>query len=328
LNRIPWLAVVALLPCLAVADDSKAQNEASDLVAHAAIRQGIRHAGEKPYVLRIQFSAEHIVPKHLDGQYEELWMSPDKWRRELVLSGFKQVEIGSGDSKWVTRNLDFSPRPAYLLEIALDAFIEPRILAEERVAAVRTRTSKGADRRCVELNGVVANSRREICFDKSGTLVSEEHLQQRFEFEDFVAYGEKIFPRTVRVYADDRMVLDFTAQGPSPLAEPKPELFRSEAGALQFAPCERRPAIPTNKIVPQYPREARNAHQQGTVTVYAVVAATGRVGRTKVLESAGQALDHATLDAVQQWTYPAANCGTQPLPTEIEIRVNYALSIQ
>ena len=57
---------------------------------------------------------------------------------------------------------------------------------------------------------------------------------------------------------------------------------------------------------------ARQAHQQGTVTLYAVVGADGQMEKTQLLETGGQWLDQATLDAVQQWIYPPLTCGTQP----------------
>ena len=262
----------------------------------------------------------------MDGQYEETWISPDKWRRELVLSGFKQVEIGTADSKWVSRNLDFRPQPAYLLAVALEAFFEPKPSLEEKVTSVRRNKKKGSEVRCVELETDRTRSKREFCFDDSGLVVSEEYVRQRFEYGDFGKFGEKSFPRSIRIYEDGRKVLDASAEDPTSPGDVRPNLFQHEADAHQFAPCERWPAVPTKKVAPQYPRAARDAHQQGTVTVYAVVTGDGGVGKTKVIESASQALDQATLDAVSQWTYPAVNCGTHPLETEIEIRVNYALS--
>ncbi|HYM77996.1 MAG TPA: energy transducer TonB [Candidatus Dormibacteraeota bacterium] len=321
-----FLVATILAPCVSLAEDAALQKEAGDLFAQAATRQGLRSPGDKPYILRIRFHADHIVPKPIDGQYEEIWISPDQWRRQFVLSGFKQVEIGTADSKWVSRNLDFRPQPAYLLAVALDAFIEPKRSLEEKFTSIRRKKNKGSELRCVELETDSTRSKREFCFDDSGLLVSEEYVKQRFEYADFGKFGEKSFPRSIRIYEDDRKVLELSAEDPTAPAEPRPEVFQPDGSARQFAPCERWPAIPTKKVPPQYPREARDAHQQGTVTVYAVVAGDGRVGKTKVIESAGPALDQASLDAVGQWVYAPVSCGTHPLDTEIEVRVNYALS--
>lgn len=56
-----------------------------------------------------------------------------------------------------------------------------------------------------------------------------------------------------------------------------------------------------------------------------LLSGAGHVQDTRVLESAGDSLDRAAIEAVKQWEYSPANCGT-PLPAEIEVRVNLALS--
>lgn len=325
MNRSLPIAAALILSCLSFGDNSKAESEAADLVTRAATRQGIRRSGEKPFTLRIHFRAQYIVPKSMEGQYQELWTSADKWRREFVLAGFQQVEIGSADSKWVGRNLEFSPRPAYLLEIALNAFIEPKITADEKVVLIRKRKNKGSEWRCVELSAP-NGPKRDLCFDDSGALVQEEYLREKFEYEHFATYGERIYPRSIRVYADDRQVLEVTAVELVAPIDSRPDLFEPPSSARQFAACERWPARPTKQIPPRYPQAARQAHEQGTVTLYAVVGGDGYVVKTQVLESGGQALDQATTDAVQQWIYPPLSCGNRPLATEIEVRVNYSLS--
>ena len=154
MNRSLWPIVSSILLCyICLGDDSK-QSDATDLFMRAATQQGIRRSGEKPFNLKIHFRAEHIVPKSMEGQYQEVWISPDQWRRELVLADFQQVEVGSADSKWVNRNLDFNPRPVHLLMIALDAFAEPKIPADEKVVSIRKRRNKGSEWRCVELSAL------------------------------------------------------------------------------------------------------------------------------------------------------------------------------
>jgi TonB family protein len=261
----------------------------------------------------------------MEGQYQEVWISPDKWRNEFVLADFQQVEIGSSDSKWVSRNLDFNPRPSYLLAIALNAFAEPKISTDEKVLSIRKKKSKGSEWRCLELSAV-NGPKRELCFDDSGALVQEEYLRERFEYGNFATYGEKIYPRTIRVFSDDRQVLDITADELFSPINAKTQLFQPAPGADRFAACERWPATPSKKVPPSYPQAARQAHQQGTVTLYAVIGRDGHIEKTRVLESGGQSLDQATVDAVQKWIYPPVACGTQPDASEVEIRVNYSLS--
>src|SRR5262249_32866444 len=155
----------------------------------------------------------------------------------------------------------------YLLAIALAAFSEPKISADEKVVSIRKKKNKGSEWRCVELSAF-NGPKRGFCFDDSGALVEEQYLLEKFEYENFATYGDKIYPRTIRVYTDERQVLGVTAEELVAPLDPSPELFQPSPGARQFAVCERWPPTPARKVPPSYPPAARQAHQQGTVTLY------------------------------------------------------------
>jgi len=56
------------------------------------------------------------------------------------------------------------------------------------------------------------------------------------------------------------------------------------------------------KVEPIYPKEARNAHIEGTVIVEATTDIYGRVQKAKILSSVPE-LDQAAVDAIRQWVY-------------------------
>lgn len=308
---------------LSVASDGDKQRQGSDLIAKAMSLQGIRAQEAKPFHFQAKIQAQRIVTKPLTGTYDEMWISPDKWRREIKIAGFDQVEVGTSNSKWIERNVDFRPRAAYLTSVALESFFRPEVAPHEKIKSLRKSKREGVQLQCVELE--LGHSDRELCFDPSGALALEEHLNQRFEYEDFGKFGEKIFPHSIRVSEGGNEVLNLHIEDP---AEPAVEVlsFDHAASALQMAPCERWPAEPLEKIPPQYPQLARQAREQGTVVLYVVVAADGRVDKLRILESAGRSLNESATDAVRQWTYAPLACGSAPLPTEIEVRINYTLS--
>jgi len=233
------------------------------------------------------------------------------------------VEVGSRNSKWVSRNADFRPRVAYLTSVALESFFRPEAAPSEKIKSLRKRKEKGVQLLCVQLE--MGHSDRELCFDPSGALALEEHLNQRFEYDDFGKFGEKIFPHSIRVSEGGSEVLNLHME--DPVAPPVQAVsFDHVASALQMAPCERWPAEPMEKIPPQYPQDARQARQQGTVILYVVVSGDGSVDKLRVLESAGGSLNKSAIEAVRQWTYAPLACGTTPLQSEIEVRINYTLS--
>ena len=269
--------------------------------------------------------AEHVVTRPVDGAYEEVWMAPDKWRREISFPGFTQTEVGDTDSKWLIRNSQFRPRAVYLTAIAVEAFLSPHLQFEEKIASVRTRKIKGIEARCVELLGKERAHGRDLCFDATGLLLMESTRNKRFEYADFDKFNGKFFPKSIRVYEDDSKVLEITADDLGAPHEPQPEMFQHQPDARQMAPCELWPADATKKIPPEYPPAARNIHQQGTVTLYALLSGDGTVSKTSVLTSASSTLDQSAVDAVKQWLFPPAACGAIPLNSEVEIQINYQL---
>lgn len=325
MNRL--LAVVLLLQFqshVSLAKDNGDQRSA-DLLAKAGSLQNIRQQESQPFQLRLRVHSEHIVSKPIDGSFAEVWMTPDKWRREIAFPGFTQLEVGDVGSKWLSRNMDFRPRPVYLTAVAIDAFIQPSRSPDEVVKSVKNRKVAGSEAQCVEVVGKNDRRVRELCFDSSGLLIRASFGKQRFEYSSFSKFGTKSFPKIIRVYESDRRVLDIQADELTPPSDPRPELFEHRGSGRRMAGCEIWPAEAIKKVAPQYPSEARAAHQQGTVGLYILLSEQGTVEKNTVVQSAGVSLDQSAMEAVKQWQYPPPTCGGPPLPTEIEVQVNYEL---
>lgn len=297
------------------------QREASQVVAKAA-GQSLRSPDAKPFRLHVRVHAQRVVGTPTDGTYDEIWFSSDDWRREIAFPGLNQVEVGDADSKWMSRNLDFQPRLVLLLERAI--LVPPEIHQQESVTEIRNQKRNGVTVRCVRLKSQHwADS--ELCFDPSGALLTEESGVQRFEYSDYAKFGDKIFPREIHVYEKGKEVLALTADDPTVVTDPTPKPFGHAAAAIRLARCDRSSRELIKKVPPRYPEDARSSRIQGTVVLYVLLSGDGRVQKTKVLESAGESLDAAAIQSVQQWEYSPA-CGATPLPTETEVQINFALN--
>src|SRR5271166_4433818 len=111
-----WIVLAVIFSLHGYAADDKgqqAQNEGEELFARAGTLQDIRADGSQPFHLHLQIHAQHVTTKPVDGGYDEVWLAPDKWRREMTFPGFTQVEVGDKDSKWVSRNASFRPSVTY-----------------------------------------------------------------------------------------------------------------------------------------------------------------------------------------------------------------------
>lgn len=329
-NRAPSVLVVlaAIAVSASLCHASDKTSEGVGLLTKATSLQNIHAQGSKPFQLRMHIHAEHIVAKPIDGDYAEIWMDPSTWRREIAFPGFTQLETGDAGSKWVIRSLEFRPRVVYLTTIAVEVFTQLPILQEEAIKSVRNKKISGSEGQCVQLVAKPGTRTRELCFDSSGALVRESFGKQQFEYGDFSKFGGKIFPKSIRVYEADSRVLEIRADEISAPGDSRPELFQHPATSHRMAACERWPAEPVKKVAPQYPEPARRSHQQGTVTLYALLSDQGTVEKTTVLESAGDSLDRSAAEAVKHWEYAPLECGTAPLPTEIEVQVNYELRVE
>jgi TonB family protein len=306
------------------AGEADKQRHAAELLTQAQSQQAIRAEDSKPFHLHMRVHAERIVAKPIDGTYDEVWLSPDKWRHEIVFPGFRQVIAGDENSSWLSRNLDFRPRAEYLITQAIERFVHPELLPKEQIVSLREKKKNGILLQCAELRDASAPN-RELCFDPSGALFSDETMDQRFEYADYRKFEGRIFPSRIQVYESGREVLNIAADDLSQPHDVSPILFEHDLGALKMAPCERRSTDLVKKIPPHYPEYARHAGQQGTVIVYALLSADGHVEKIRVLQGPGPSLDQAAVDAVQQWVYAPVRCGNPPLPTEVEVRVNFAL---
>ncbi len=76
---------------------------------------------------------------------------------------------------------------------------------------------------------------------------------------------------------------------------------------------------------PEYSEEARKAKYQGTVVLWVIVGADGRVREMRVARSLGMGLDEKAMEAVRQWRFEPAKKDGQPVPVQVSIEVNFRL---
>ncbi|MEO8372979.1 MAG: energy transducer TonB [Candidatus Solibacter sp.] len=80
-----------------------------------------------------------------------------------------------------------------------------------------------------------------------------------------------------------------------------------------------------HKVDPEYTEEARRAHYQGTVLVYAKVAPDGRPTDLRVLRSLGMGLDEKALECVAKWRFEPGTKDGHAVTVEVQIEVNFRL---
>ena len=314
--------VMAMLSGASFASRSDKVQEGIELLAKATSLQSLRSPNSKPFRLHVTIHAERIVGTPADGTYDEVWLSRDKWQRKIRFPGFEQAEVGDADSEWLSRNLDFQPEVVTLTLSAILPQIE--LQSQESVADLHRSKSDNTDMSCVRTRfhqvGV-----RELCFDASGLLLSEEQGNKRFEFGDYERVGDKMYPRHIRVLYNKKEVVTAQVDAPVLLVDTSAIDFQRPPRAIQLTVCDKSSVELANRVAPHYPEDARSRRIEGTVVMYVLISDVGKIVKIRILESAGDSLDRAATEAVQQWTYKRVACTTKPLPLETEVVVNFTL---
>jgi protein TonB len=84
------------------------------------------------------------------------------------------------------------------------------------------------------------------------------------------------------------------------------------------------PPEAVGKVPPKYPTQARVDGVSGTVIVFALISAEGRVADAFVHESIPE-LDFAAMEAVRRWKFKPASMAGKPLAVWVAIPVEFTL---
>ena len=76
---------------------------------------------------------------------------------------------------------------------------------------------------------------------------------------------------------------------------------------------------------PEYSEQARKAKYQGTVLLWVVIGADGRIHDVHVQRSVGMGLDEKAVDAVRNWRFEPARKDGRAVAVQINIEVNFRL---
>ena len=76
---------------------------------------------------------------------------------------------------------------------------------------------------------------------------------------------------------------------------------------------------------PEYSKEARKAHLQGTVVLWLIVDEKGLPQNIKVQRSVGMGLDEEAVKAVQRWRFRPSTKDGHPVRVMINVEVNFRL---
>jgi TonB family protein len=333
------LLVAGVLACLWPNSATAQSNpDAVALLQRAADQENLRMRGSPAFELHASLQLVDGMGKEFSGSYLLLWSSEDQWREELQIANYRRVRVGAAGKYWQARNITFEIPFAESLSRALDFPFLLSFRAKEDVSKIKLEKIHGKELKCIQVRSKDARVDR-FCFDPTIEALRQDELEESStydpirvtsrDYSDFVIFGSKTFPKTIRLDSEGSARILFTVDKLDALRPVIPNAFTPPTGSLSWETC---PTIlpaylraPSHVVVPRYPKDAIASHIQGSVTIYGLIGPDGGLSHLKIVASPSQALADAAVDAVGRWRYDPLECNGVPVTQEVFIPVTFTV---
>ncbi len=332
-GRSVFLLTLILLNAVVFAENK--EKEAEALVERAKHQADIRAEGAPAFQLRSGFGITRDDGTRIEGTYTETWVSSKLWRREVVAGDFRRITVGNGLKSW---QLDNSEPPKGIGSVQHLAGFDSAsdwFTANQKPKAIKDLGSGPEEIRCIEKSLDPMGGLSELCFDKAnGELVSESspsHTEDGRTVESACTYticrkfGDRLFPWLIQCFVDRKPTSEAKVIELSFEPSPKMALFEPLPGGRESVNCSQTPVAP--KVVyrraPDLSGAGRSPNPGNPVIVSLVVRIDGKPEDVKVISSAGQPFDRASVEAVSQWRFKPAMCSGEPVEMRIDVEVGF-----
>jgi TonB family protein len=324
---------------------------------------GLSEVGDQAWHLRVSFqSFDEQGGVDDQGTFEEIYVSPTKYKRIYSRPGFSLIQFGTEQGLLQTGNDGWgSLAPSYLQSL-IDPFRDANQIDQFDLAS-EERTEADFPYPCISLRnksrgpGSTPENFEAYCFEPGTKAL-------RMEVEDrtltALLYGRPLIfqgrsvPRDLEIIHFGKLIFTAhvetiesvtTANGAA--LTPPPDAIRIQGrvvlpdGSIQMMPLVH-PHNPgarisivnisdsvangllIKRVDPVYPPTARAAGIQGTVVVEATITKEGRVRTTRVISGPPQ-LQGAAMYAVGQWTYRPFMLNGQAVEVRTDVEVGFSL---
>jgi TonB family protein len=196
---------------------------------------------------------------------------------------------------------------------------------------VSAKKKDGVQVECLKLSirGAASHVKKsELCVQEDShllvrqTSVFEDDVA---EFKDYAAFAGKQYPRTQLLSESGHVVVEAHVENLDPLV-PDDTGFAGLSGVQPWITCDDgNPPQVINAPDPEYTENARSQKVEGSNLLWMEVFEDGSVANPRVLRPLEPSLDQAALARVKQWRFRPATWDGRPVPTEINVSVNFRM---
>ena len=306
---------------------------------HAVEQSKLTVAGGTPFHLKahITNTANAGAPRALySADVEELWVSPEKWRRTVQSAGFSQTLVANGDRISETVFGDYYP---FWLRDLVTALFDPLPMADQLstmrgMLEIPEDSAKSNSCLNLQVKVGIAPAQNTIpytfCFGgKGGLLQAVITPGYKAQFGDYQPFKKKTVGRTIKadfapgvsITAHITELTELTNADEAMFAIDKPtpasELMKTTQVGEDTA---RALAVNTPAIVWPAVREGKTS---GVMSLYISNDRAGHVREVWPIGSRNPALDEAARQQLLQWQYkPYTNGG----PSQMEALLTFAFT--
>lgn len=305
------------------------------LVAQARKLQTIWTDGTPPITMRTEIQVFDAKGKITPGQYYVNWVSRSRWREEVQFANYKRLRVHDAKGYWQQGTLNFEPQIIFQLDTLLDLKTVLNVGAKQVLGKVKSHDKGGVRQKCTEVKWTTGTERI-LCFDEAtGSLLSVEYPRgeipkppdiSRIEYSAFNKVGERRIPFEIRAFRDRAVVAAVKVMEITPITKEDPQLFLAPQNSEFWPQCDdmQYPEL-TARVWPQYPPSARSNREQGRAVFYAVIEADGTLSHLTLVQRATPTLEAAAAEAIRQWHYKPAVCGSTAIRMETSIPMDFWL---
>jgi hypothetical protein len=194
-----------------------------DWFKRASESMALRLPGSKPFHLTIKFHAfageELLGPNETtdfitgDGTYDEVWIEPHRWRREVALAGYHAVEVEADGVRKMNASSDYEPSRVLMLLHYLSTPVAVDLTnGSLRATSWKIDDVSAGALSLVRLSKVMAATQRTVVTDTYYFLPQGELSMSNVggvvaAWSNDVAFAGKRVPRKLMVKCGDRDLL-------------------------------------------------------------------------------------------------------------------------
>lgn len=343
------LAFIATLPVIDffAKDASGMRSDLARILEAAHEVNGLDGSNVSPWHMKVSYQTFDVnsQPK-ISGSYEELWISPKKYRRTYTSTSFSQTDFAtdhglyrSGNANWPSA-VETSVRADLLQPVPADIDLREVVLEEN------SRSFGQAQLQCISLRPkrsnvtvhVVGQPDSEVypryCFEQNEPVLrfkSQGGGAYDTFYDNIIPFQGHYLARDVRVMNGGRPLVTLHVETIESLSAINAADFVPPSGAI--GPIQGKITLSSSMlhdrilkwVPPNYPESAKRAHVQGTVAVRVTVGRDGHVVAAEAVTGPSM-LQQAALDSVRKWEFRPFLILGEPTEVESELEVSFALA--